>query len=262
VDRNVKIGLIGGVSWVSTLEYYRRINMFFESRLGGLHNPGIVLCSLPFDSILEHQKSGDSVAEVAVLAEATRVLEGAGVQFGLICSNTTNKTFDALRRETNVNFLHIVDAVIRTIRSLGMSTVGLLGTKYVMEDSFYVKRLVGAGLDVRVPNKTDREEVHRVIYDELCVNNIRDESRARLNNIIRRLGAEGCEAVVLGCTELPVLLPERVRDGVVLIDSIESHLKALYEAIGALSPLGADERGGERSSTGVRAARPRSGYEG
>jgi len=261
LDRHLKIGLIGGVSWVSTIEYYRRINTFFEGRLGGLRNPGIVLYSLPFDAILEHQKSGDSVSEAAVLAEATRVLEDAGVQFAMICSNTTNRTLDAVRAKTSVKFLDIVDAVISTIRSLDVSTVGLLGTKQVMEDSFYVKRLVGAGFDVRVPKEADREKVHRVIYDELCVNNIGDESRSHVRNVIRRLGEEGCEAVVLGCTELPLLLPERVQDGMVVIDSLESHLEALYEAIGGVSRPGTARRPRKRSDIGVLSPRPGLGYE-
>ena len=232
LHRQVKIGLIGGVGWVSTLEYYRRINMHFESRLGALRNPGIVLNSLPIEAVLRYQESGDSVAEGAVLAEAVRVLEGAGVHFGLICSNTTSRTLDALQEGTSVKFVDIVDAVIRTILRLDVSTVGLLGTRHVMEGGFYVKRLESSGIDVRVPDKADRDEVHRMIYEELCVNDIREESRLRLAGVIRRLGAEGCQAVVLGCTELPVLLSESVVDGVVLIDSVDSHLNALYEEIG------------------------------
>jgi len=234
LSREVKIGLIGGVSWVSTREYYRRINAHFESRLGRHHTPGIVLYSLPFDSILKHQDTGDMVSEAAVLADATKVLEGAGAQFGLICSNTTNRTLDMLRKQTSVEFLDIVDAVAHTIRSSGATTVGLLGTRYVMEGGTYSKRLERAGFDVRLPDKADRDEVHRVIYDELCVNDIRDESRSRIRDVIRRLGAEGCQAVVLGCTELPLLLPEPVLDGVALIGSVVSHRDALYEAIGLL----------------------------
>jgi aspartate racemase len=234
LSREVKIGLIGGVSWVSTREYYRRLNAHFESRLGQHHTPGIVLYSLPFDSILEHQQSGDMASEASVLAEAAKVLKGAGVQFGLICSNTTNRTLDMLRKETSVQFLDIVDAVVSAIRSSGATTVGLLGTRYVTEGGTYVKRLERAGFDVRLPDKDDRDEVHRVIYDELCVNEIRDESRSRIRDMIGRLGAEGCQAVVLGCTELPTLLPEPVLDGVQLIDSVDSHLSALCEAIGLL----------------------------
>jgi aspartate racemase len=140
-----------------------------------------------------------------------------------------------LRKETSVEFLDIVDAVARTIRSSEATTVGLLGTRYVMEGGTYSKRLERAGFDVRLPDKADRDEVHRVIYDELCVNDIRDESRSRLRDVIGRRGAEGCQAVVLGCTELPILLPEPVLDGVELIDSVDSHLSALYEAIGVPS---------------------------
>jgi aspartate racemase len=231
----IKIGLIGGVSWVSTLEYCRRINRFFECQWGQLRNPGIVTYSLPFDSILEFQNTGDFESEAAVLIEATRVLEAAGVRFGLICSNTTNKTLRALQNETSIEFLDIVDAVVGTIRTLGLRTVGVLGTKHVMEEgSFYLKRLVDAGFDVRVPGRVDREEVHRVIYEELCADDVREQSRDRLRDMIRGLGAEGCQGVVLGCTELPALLPERAVEGVVLVDSIESHLGALYEAVDAL----------------------------
>lgn len=228
--RQVKIGLIGGVSWVSTTEYYRRINTFFERRLGGLHNPGIVVYSLPFESILQYQNNGDSNSEVAVLTEAARVLEYAGVRFGMICSNTTTRTLDALQQLTPVRFLNIVDAVIGALRHRKIETVGLLGTKHVMERGFYTKRLEDAGFEVRIPRKADREEVHRVIYDELCTNQIRDASRSRLNDVIRRFGAEECQAVVLGCTELPLLLTDDFVDGVPLISSLECHVEALYEA--------------------------------
>jgi aspartate racemase len=236
LDRYVKIGLIGGVSWVSTLEYYRRINTFYERRWGRLHNPGIVIYSLPFQSILGHQDSGDSESEAAVLEEAARMLERAGVRFGLVCSNTTNKTLHALGGETSIEFLDIVDAVVGTLRRLGLSTVGVLGTNHVMqEDGFYVRRLVDAGFDVRVPGRVDREELHRVIYDELCGDDVREESRDRVRDMVRGLGAEGCQGVVLGCTELPGLLPDTTLEGVVLIDSVESHLGALYEAVDALA---------------------------
>lgn len=244
LSRHVKIGLIGGVSWVSTREYYRRINTFFESRLGPHHTPGIVLYSLPFGLIVESQASDDRDAEAALLAEATRVLEGAGVQFGLICSNTTNRTLDILRRNTSVEFLDIVDAVNFAVRSSGATRIGLLGTKYVMEGGVYAKRLEAEGVEVRLPNKTDRDEVDRVIYEELCVNDIRDESRDRIGHVIRRLGEEGCDSVVLGCTELPILLPEATLHGVELIDSMESHLEALYAAIGV--PCGEDRSDGDR----------------
>lgn len=243
----VKIGLIGGVSWVSTREYYRRINTFFESRLGPYHTPDIVLCSLPFGSILEYQESGDLESEAAVLAEATSVLESAGVQFCLICSNTTSRTIDLLRRDTTVEFLDIVDAVNRAVQRSGASRIGLLGTRYVMEGGTYVKRLEAQGVEVRLPNKPDRDEVHRVIYEELCVNDIRDESRARLGDVIRRFGGDGCDSAVLGCTELPILLPEPSMDGVDLIDSLESHLEALYEAIGF--PRAEDRSDTERATS-------------
>jgi aspartate racemase len=249
VDQQVKIGLIGGVSWVSTLEYYRRINTFFERQRGRLHNPGIVIYSLPFQSILEHQDNGDSESEAAVLTEAARVLERAGVRFGLICSNTTNRTLHALRDETSIEFLDIVDAVIGTIRGLGLSTVGVLGTNHVMqEDGFYVERLVEAGFDVRVPGRVDREELHRVIYDELCGGDVRERSRERVRDMVRDLGAQGCQGVVLGCTELPALIPDRTLDGVALIDSIESHLGALYEAVDAMRP--------QKRKDGRRSRRP------
>ena len=232
LSHDARLGLIGGVSWVSTLEYYRRINTYFEDRLGRFHTPDIVLCSLPFDAVMEHQESGDLAAEGALLVEAARVMEGAGVEVGLICSNTTHRTFDALNRDTTVRFLDIVEAMIRTIRNTSVSTVGLLGTKYVMESGSYAKRLEDRGIAVRLPNEEDRDEVHRIIYEELCINDLRDESRSRLRDVVRRLGDEGCESAVLGCTELPLLLSEPEVDGVGLLDSVASHLDMLYELLG------------------------------
>jgi aspartate racemase len=211
---------------------------------------------LPFQSILQYQESGDSNSEVAVLAEAARVLEDAGVRFGMICSNTTNKTFDTLQQLTSVRFLDIVDAVVDTLRKREVETVGLLGTKHVMERGFYTKRLESAGIEVRVPRKADQEEVHRVIYDELCTNEIRDISRSRLKDVIRRLGAEDCQAVVLGCTELPLLLTDSFVDGVQLISSVDCHLDALYEAVDAAVAPQRQKTPRHRRATGTFSARP------
>jgi aspartate racemase len=203
------IGLIGGMSWESTLEYYRLINQRIKERLGGFHSAEIALRSIDFAEIEDMQNRGDWGAAGARLARAAAELERAGAAFALLCTNTMHKVFDAVQAGVRMPFLHIADVTGREIRTRGLSRIGLLGTRFTMEQDFYRGKLEkDYGLEVLVPDAAEREDVHRIIYSELCLGEVKDESRAIYNAIIRRLEARGAQGVVLGCTEIPLLVKQ------------------------------------------------------
>lgn len=199
-----RIGLLGGMSWESTAEYYRLLNVGVRERLGGLHSADLVMVSVDFATVEELQVQGRWDEAGVLLADAAARLERAGAELVVLCTNTMHKVAGAVEAAISVPFLHLADATARAAGGFG--TVGLLGTAFTMEQDFYVDRLASHGLEVLVPDEADRGVVHRVIYDELCLGVVRDESRAAYVAIIERLVARGCEAVVLGCTEIELLV--------------------------------------------------------
>ncbi|MEU6394562.1 aspartate/glutamate racemase family protein [Streptomyces sp. NPDC046939] len=200
------IGLIGGMSWESTAEYYRLLNELTRDRLGGLHSARIVLYSVDFAEIERLQVAGDWEEAGRVLGAAARSLEAAGADLLLICTNTMHKVADQVRAATSVPLLHLADATADAVRAAGAKRVGLLGTAFTMEQDFYRGRLASHGLDVLVPDEAGRALVHRVIYEELCLGIVRDASRAAYQEVIAGLVAAGAEGIVLGCTEIELLI--------------------------------------------------------
>jgi aspartate racemase len=201
------IGLIGGMSWESSIQYYRIINETTKARLGGLHSAKSVMVSVDFAEIeaLQHDGRWDEAGRL--MAAAAQSLERAGADCVVLCTNTMHKLADQIQAGIRIPFLHIADATAERITAAGLTTVGLLGTRFTMEEDFYRGRLVRRhGLRVLVPEPAERETVHRVIYDELCRGLIREESRARYAEIIGRLVAAGAQGIVLGCTEIELLV--------------------------------------------------------
>ncbi|MEV4940052.1 aspartate/glutamate racemase family protein [Streptomyces zaomyceticus] len=200
------IGLIGGMSWESTAEYYRLLNELTRERLGGLHSARCVLYSVDFAEIerLQVQNRWSEAGEI--LAAAAQALEMAGADMVLICTNTMHKVADQVEAAVSVPLLHLADVTAAAVRASGMRRVGLLGTAFAMEQDFYRGRLEAGGLDVRTPEAEGREIVHRVIYEELCLGIVREESRAAYQKVIEGLVADGAEGVILGCTEIELLI--------------------------------------------------------
>lgn len=223
------IGIIGGMSWESTLPYYRRINEGVRDRLGGLHSAKLVLLSVDFAEVEAMQSEGRWDEGGELLASAARSLEAAGAECVLIATNTMHKVASQVEAAVNVPLLHIADTAGAAIVGAGITTVGLLGTRFTMEQDFYRSRLQERfGLSVLVPDADDRELVDRVIYTELCCGIISDESRAAFNGVIGRLVERGAEAIVLGCTEIPLLVRAE-ETPVPLFDTGELHAAAAVE---------------------------------
>ncbi|MFG2823406.1 aspartate/glutamate racemase family protein [Kitasatospora sp. NPDC048365] len=200
------IGLLGGMSWESTAEYYRLLNELTRERLGGLHSAKCVLYSVDFAEVERLQVAGDWEAAGELLAEAARSVQAAGADLLLICTNTMHKVADRVAEAVSVPLLHLADATAGAVLAAGVRRVGLLGTAFTMEQDFYRERLAGHGLEVLVPDAAGRALVHRVIYEELCVGVVREESREAYRKVIAELVAAGAEGVVLGCTEIELLV--------------------------------------------------------
>ncbi|MEU3777030.1 aspartate/glutamate racemase family protein [Streptomyces sp. NPDC032472] len=200
------IGLLGGMSWESTAEYYRLLNEFTRDRLGGLHSARCVVYSVDFAEVERLQSEGRWSEAGELLAAAAGALEAAGADLVLLCTNTMHKVADRVQAGISVPLLHLADATADAVRAAGIGRVGLLGTAFTMEQDFYRGRLAAAGLDVRVPDAGGRALVHRVIYEELCRGVVREESRAAYRAVIEALAADGAEGVVLGCTEIELLI--------------------------------------------------------
>jgi aspartate racemase len=204
------IGLIGGMSWESSAEYYRIINEETTRRLGGLHSAELVMYSVDFEPIEKLQHLGDwEELERMMIAAAQRV-EAAGAQVLLICTNTMHKFADEIQANIHIPLLHIADATVLAIsaRHPGMKTVGLLGTRFTMEQDFYKNRLAKHGLDVVIPELGDRQLVHDIIYQELVLGIVREESKRSMLQVIQRLTEAGAQGIILGCTEIPLLIHE------------------------------------------------------
>jgi aspartate racemase len=219
------LGLIGGMSWESTIPYYRIINECVRERLGGLHSAKLVLHSVDFAEIEILQTAGDWETAGAVLADAARGLRAAGAEAIVLCTNTMHNVAASIENAVDIPLLHIADATAARIRSAGFDRVALLGTSYTMEQSFYRERIEAAGIGVSVPDAAQRERVHRVIYDELCLGRIVPASRDDYRAIVGDLAASGVQAVILGCTEIGLLLrPEDT--AVPLFDTARIHAEA------------------------------------
>ncbi|MFD8086623.1 aspartate/glutamate racemase family protein [Kitasatospora sp. NPDC059722] len=201
------LGLIGGMSWESTAEYYRLLNELARERLGGLHSARLVLYSVDFATVERLQTEGRWTEAGELLADAARSLEAAGADLLLICTNTMHKVADQVSSAVTIPLLHLADATAAAVRTAGLRRVGLLGTAFTMEQDFYRGRLASSGgLDVLVPDPEGRALVHRVIYEELCVGVVREESRAAYRRVIAELVAAGAEGIILGCTEIELLV--------------------------------------------------------
>jgi aspartate racemase len=201
------IGLIGGMSWESTVTYYRLINEGVKQRLGGLHSAKILLHSVDFHEIERLQHAGDWETAGTLLADSAHRLQRAGADFLVLCTNTMHKVAAAVEAAAEIPLLHIADATAHAINTAGLRTIGLLGTRFTMEQEFYRGRLEAQhGIGVIVPDAPDRELVHRVIYDELCLGAIREDSRERYRAIIARLVARGAQGIIFGCTEIGLLV--------------------------------------------------------
>lgn len=219
------LGLLGGMSWESTLPYYRIVNERVRQRLGGLHSAKLVLHSVDFAEIEALQHAGDWDAAGAILVDAARALHAAGAEALVICTNTMHLVAPAIEAAVDLPLLHIADATAARIRDAGLLRVALLGTRFTMERDFYRRRIEAAGIDVIVPDAPQRDVVHRVIYEELCLGRILDASRDAYRAIIDDLVAKGAEGVILGCTEIGLLVGEG--DATVpLFDTTRIHAEA------------------------------------
>jgi aspartate racemase len=223
------IGLIGGMSWESTVPYYRLINEEIMQRLGGLHSARIILYSVDFHDVECLQRAEDWDAAGAMLAGVAQAVEQAGADFLVLCTNTMHRVAPAVEAAVRVPLLHIVDATAEQIRSAGVSTVGLLGTRFTMEQNFYKDRLQHQhGLRVLTPGAQDRAIVHRIIYQELCVGSIVEQSRLEFRRVIAELVSRGAEAIALACTEI-MLLVDQTDSAVPLFDTTSIHARKAAE---------------------------------
>jgi aspartate racemase len=201
------VGLLGGMSWESTVPYYRIINQVVGETLGGLHSARMVLYSVDFQEIEQLQHAGRWTEAGEILVAGARSVQRAGADFLVLCTNTMHKVAPQIEAAVDLPLLHIADATAVRVKATGLSRVGLLGTRFTMEEDFYRGRLEqGHGLEVLVPPPGQQETVHRVIYEELCRGTVRDESRGQYQRIVRDLGDRGAAGVILGCTEIGLLL--------------------------------------------------------
>lgn len=223
------IGLLGGMSWESTQGYYKAINEGIKSKLGGLHSAQIAMYSVDFQPIETLQHEGDWEGTAEILVAASQRIEAAGADCLLICTNTMHKVAPAIEEATTIPLIHIADATARVLVDKGIQKVGLLGTGFTMEQDFYKGRLSDKfGLEVVIPEQSDRDIVHRVIYEELCLGQIKQDSNAEYVRIIADLAAQGAEAVILGCTEIGLLVKQSDTD-VPLVDTTMIHAQAAVE---------------------------------
>lgn len=232
------IGLIGGMSWESTLDYYRLINRGVQEALGGLHSARIAMVSVDFAPIEALQHAGDWAGTADILCDAGRQVEAAGADFLLICTNTMHKVADSVAAAIDIPVLHIADATGEALQRAGVSRVGLLGTAFTMEQAFYKGRLASHfGLEVLVPQAQARADVHRIIYEELCRGEVSASSRQRYVDIIDELAEAGAQAVILGCTEIGMLV-KAADTSVPLFDTTALHAARAVSAALEDSGLG------------------------
>jgi len=200
------IGLLGGMSWESSALYYRLLNEAVRERLGGMHSARCLLLSVDFAEIEQLQAAGDWTRAGELLAADARSLQAAGAELLVLCTNTMHSVADAVTAGLDIPLLHIGDSTAEAVGAAGVTRLGLLGTRYTMEQPFLADRLAAAGLEVLVPDRADRDLVHRVIYEELVLGVVRDKSRRAYQEVVDRLVARGAQGVVLGCTEIELLI--------------------------------------------------------
>lgn len=223
------LGLLGGMSWESTVPYYRLINQGVSARLGGLHSASLLLASVDFADIARMQSAGAWQEAADVLGERALALEQAGAQGIILCTNTMHKVADQIAQRCSLPLLHIADATAECLHRAGVRRVGLLGTRFTMEEAFYRDRLSAPhGLEVVIPGSAERQRVHDIIFNELCLGILRDDSRRAFNQIIAGLQFEGVDAIVLGCTEIGLLLSQD-QVSVPLFDTTEIHAAAAVD---------------------------------
>lgn len=224
------IGLLGGVSWASTVEYYKRLNILINKEKGKNHSAKIILYSLDFEEILQHQKEHNEAMELELLQQKLILLENAGSDVIAICSNTTNKLANFLEQKIHKKLINIIDATCNHLNNLGVKKVGLIGTRYTMEQDFYKNKLIEKGLEVLIPDLTDRELIHQIIYKELCHDVINIQSKKIVKNIINKLAFNKVEGVILACTELPLLI-SCTDVTIPIFDTIEIHVNEIINKI-------------------------------
>jgi len=223
------IGLLGGMSWESTVGYYQAINKGIKNSLGGLHSAKIAMYSVDFSQIEKLQHSGDWEGTAEILVGAAKNVQAAGADFLLICTNTMHKVAPQIESAIDVPLLHIADATAEVLLEKGIKTVGLLGTAFTMEQDFYKGRLIdNYGLNVHVPPEVDRKIIHDVIYKELCLGKVNPSSKVEYLRIIEDLANQGAEAVILGCTEIGLLVNQTDTD-ITLLDTTYVHAKKAVE---------------------------------
>lgn len=219
------IGLIGGMSWESTVTYYQIINLTIKERLGGLHSAKLLLYSVDFSVIEEYQAKGAWNESAEILAAAAKNLECAGADFIVICTNTMHKVVPQIQTQIDIPIIHIADATADALIDAGVKKVALLGTKYTMTQDFYKEKLIGRGISVVIPDNEDVELVNRVIYDELCLGVVSSASRNQYQRVIECMKGKGAEGVILGCTEIGLLIhPED--SSLPVFDTTQIHARA------------------------------------
>jgi aspartate racemase len=223
------IGLIGGMSWESSIEYYRIINETIQAKLGGLHSAKSIMVSVDFAEIEALQHQGKWAEAAQMLSEAAKSLEEGGADFIVLCTNTMHKVADEVQAKVNIPLLHIADATAQLVKDSGMDKVGLLGTRFTMEEEFYKGRLAQKyGLTVIVPNAQERETVHRVIYEELVTGKIEQDSKEKYMRIMEQMVEQGAEGIILGCTEIGLLVQQQDSD-VPIFDTTRIHAEAAVQ---------------------------------
>jgi aspartate racemase len=241
-DGSLTDGLLGGMSWESTIPYYRGINETVRELRGGLHSARIVLYSVDFHDIEAMQRGGRWSDAGHALAHAAVTLQDAGADFIVLCTNTMHKVAATIERAVRIPLLHIADPTAEAVKAAGVRRVGLLGTRFTMEEDFYRERLRALhGLDVVVPDAGDRDTVHRIIYGELCMGRVLDSSRAQYRRILEQLVARGVGGIILGCTEISMLIGP-TDASVPTFDTTLIHARAAaVRAVGAVNRLAAFE---------------------
>lgn len=223
------IGLLGGMSWESSVEYYRIINKEVQRRLGGTHSAKCIMYSVDFAEIEQLQMQGDWDKMTETMIAATHALESAGAEITVICTNTMHKMAAAVEMASSIPLLHIADATAAAIKQLGITKIALLGTKYTMEQDFYKGRLVANhSLEVIIPDAIDREKIHQIIYEELVLGIVKDTSRQIYQAIIQKLAANGAEGIILGCTEIGMLI-KQTDVAIPVFDTTELHALAAVD---------------------------------
>lgn len=222
------IGLIGGLSWESTSVYYSYINRYVQRELGGIHSAKCLIYSFDFEEIAALQRAGDWGAATSKMVEAAKCLERAGAELIVICTNTMHLMAEDVKKACNIPLIHIVDCVVSEIKNQNISKVGLLGTKFTMEQPFYKELLNKQDIDVLIPSEVDRQVIHDVIFGELCRGEIKDSSKKKYFDIVNKLVNQGAEGIILGCTEIPLLIKQEDTE-ILLFDTTKIHANKAAE---------------------------------